>query len=571
MPSIFQSLALGASETGLTLTTSVYTGSTLSTTAAATESPASSGRYTFTFTSPAAAATYDWSMQDATGMEWGNGGFETDASGNQINESYVATTLSSVSTTTATIASAVAATNTTLGNGTYGLSALQTLVAALTTNAALATLAVPGTMEIPSSGSLVYPCLFVVRDEVGHLVDLSASPTIAVANAAGTSRAANLSAISHASTGVYAFTYTVQSSAVEEGLGWQGEGTAASDSTERFSAAASAVVAVDTATAIAGIASTLSTIATQTTALAAVAPAHQPTVNVDGTTNANLTKIAERTVNDPGAAVTVPTTISSYTGGAADADAANILAAAQAAQTAATDTQTRVNLAIPNAAPAAAGGLITVGSGSGQINPNGNGSVPTTGASGSGAYSLIVNVNDGANPIPGAMVRIGGPQSAGAIATNTAGNANFALNSGTITVTTTATGYAGSATVHTIDNSGRWDTTGSADLSISLSAAGASLSPGSAQTTAYLTTRDGQGDPIAGVTLTFALIDPQASADSYDLGTFTATSDNTGLLQVLLRQSSTYQARLATGPWTTFTTGSASSFPLPEILGNYAD
>jgi hypothetical protein len=322
---------------------------------------------------------------------------------------------------------------------------------------------------------------------------------------------------------------------------------------------------------LAALETTLGSVATTTTALSAVAPAHQPVVNADGTTNANLTKIAERTVNDPGAAVTVPTTLSSYAGGAADADAANILAAAQAAQTAATATETRVNLALPNAAPAAAGGLITVGSGSGQINPNGNGSVPTTGASGSGAYSVIVNVNDGANPIPGAMVRISGPQSAGAIVTDTTGNAIFALNSGTITVATTATGYAGSSTVHTIDNSGHWDATGSADLSISLSAAGASLSPGPAQTTAYLTTRDGQGDPIAGVTLTFALIDPQASADSYDLGTFSATSDSTGLLQVLLRQSSTYQARLAAGPWTTFTTGSASSFALPEILGNYTD
>jgi hypothetical protein len=131
---------------------------------------------------------------------------------------------------------------------------------------------------------------------------------------------------------------------------------------------------------LAALETTLGSVATTTTALSAVAPAHQPVVNADGTTNANLTKIAERTVNDPGAAVTVPTTISSYAGGAADADAANILAAAQAAQTAATATETRVNLALPNAAPAATGGLITFGTGPGQIEPNGDGSVPATGS-----------------------------------------------------------------------------------------------------------------------------------------------------------------------------------------------
>ncbi|HEX4124252.1 MAG TPA: hypothetical protein VHY37_05950 [Tepidisphaeraceae bacterium] len=194
-----------------------------------------------------------------------------------------------------------------------------------------------------------------------------------------------------------------------------------------------------------------------------------------------------------------------------------------------------------------------------------------SGGSGSGAFAAAVNVTDGTNPIPGAAIRITGPQSAGAVSTNTAGVANFALNSGSITVTTTATGYAGSTSVHTIDNLGHWDSTGSAALPIALAPAGASVSPGAGQTTAYLTTRDGHGEPIGGVTLTFSLVDPQASADSFDQSTFTAASDQTGLLQVLLRQSSTYQARLPAGSWTTFTTGSASSFPLPEILGTYTD
>jgi hypothetical protein len=237
----------------------------------------------------------------------------------QSTANTISTATGTLATATALsgVASGVTATNASLGNGTYGLSALQTLIAGLTNNAALANLIVPATMEIPATGSIVYPCFFVVRDELGHLVDLSASPTIAVANGAGTSRAANLSAITHLSTGIYTFTYTVQSSAVEEGLAWQGQGTASSDSTERFSAAISAVVAVDTATAIAAIQS-------QTSQANQIANAQTAMIN-QGLTTARTAKLDNLDTNVGSR--------STYAGGAADADAANILIQATAAAT----------------------------------------------------------------------------------------------------------------------------------------------------------------------------------------------------------------------------------------------
>lgn len=95
------------------------------------------------------------------------------------------------------------------------------------------------------------------------------------------------------------------------------------------------------------------------------------------------------------------------------------------------------------------------------------------------------------------------------------------------------------------------------------------IAKNAAQTSAWLTTRDGQGIALAGVMVTFELLDPVASTDSYNQSPFTATSDATGLLQVLLLRNAQYQARVGSGPWITFTTGTSGVFPLPEVLGSY--
>lgn len=73
-------------------------------------------------------------------------------------------------------------------------------------------------LEIPDSSSTLFAFTVVVRDNEGKLVDLDASPTPTAANASGTSRSANLSAVSHPATGRYTFTYSVASTAAEESL-----------------------------------------------------------------------------------------------------------------------------------------------------------------------------------------------------------------------------------------------------------------------------------------------------------------------------------------------------------------
>lgn len=220
----------------------------------------------------------------------------------------------------------------------------------------------------------------------------------------------------------------------------------------------------------------------------------------------------------------------------------------------------------------------TYATGDFQTDDNGNeitlGSISGE-SSGSGAYPLTINFKDSATSanIPGVTARISGAQSASPAVTDTNGNTIVALNSGTVLVTATAPGYGGYAQSQTV-GTGTWATGGTTTLSLTLVEAGGSLSPGAGQTTAYLTVRDGQGNPVtSGIEFDFQLVNPTSTVDSFNTTTFNATSDDTGLLQVLLQQSTEYQARVtnapASAPWTVFTTGSASTYPLPKVLGTY--
>lgn len=73
-------------------------------------------------------------------------------------------------------------------------------------------------LEIPDTGTTVYAFTVVVKDDEDKLINLDASPTLAAANAAGTNRSGNLSAVSNPSTGRYTFTYSVASTHASESL-----------------------------------------------------------------------------------------------------------------------------------------------------------------------------------------------------------------------------------------------------------------------------------------------------------------------------------------------------------------
>lgn len=157
--------------------------------------------------------------------------------------------------------------NTILANGTYGLSALKTLIDTKSSQSSVDNVATAITnlnnlsalinvygsplLEIPDSSSTLFAFTVVVRDNEGKLVDLDASPTIAAANAAGTSRSANLSSVSHPATGRYTFTYSVASDAAEESLRITITGAVSSEG--RYIEWIGAVVNYDTLTQIAAI------------------------------------------------------------------------------------------------------------------------------------------------------------------------------------------------------------------------------------------------------------------------------------------------------------------------------
>lgn len=85
-------------------------------------------------------------------------------------------------------------------------------------------------------------------------------------------------------------------------------------------------------------------------------------------------------------------------------------------------------------------------------------------------------------------------------------------------------------------------------------------------TQAYVYCRDGRGLLTSGVRIEFQCVAPPAT-DSFSTAVFDILSGPFGVLTVLLTQSTTYQARRGLGPWVSFTTGTDSTFALPQILG----
>lgn len=130
---------------------------------------------------------------------------------------------------------------------------MQTSINNINNLSALATLIGPQAAEVPATGTVSYQLTLLVKDSEGHSLDLSANPTVAAANATGTSRTANLSAVTKVSTGVYQFTYSVASTHAQEGITVSAVGTASSDATSRAAYCSFAVVAIDTLAAISAI------------------------------------------------------------------------------------------------------------------------------------------------------------------------------------------------------------------------------------------------------------------------------------------------------------------------------
>lgn len=91
------------------------------------------------------------------------------------------------------------------------------------------------------------------------------------------------------------------------------------------------------------------------------------------------------------------------------------------------------------------------------------------------------------------------------------------------------------------------------------------------QTTGYLVTRDGHGEPAVGITVDFRLVAAPATTttgSAYPRARWTETSGAGGLLEATLVRGATYEARRGTGEWVLFTASAdEATFELPILLG----
>lgn len=183
---------------------------------------------------------------------------------------------------------------------------------------------------------------------------------------------------------------------------------------------------------------------------------------------------------------------------------------------------------------------------------------------GNGPRTVTVTVNDGSNVLQGAAVRLTEGANLYTATTNSSGVATFNVTDATYNVAITKHGYTFDQ-----DPPVTLVVDGNETPTYSMTAQTIPAPAAPEQTNAYLTTRDGTGAAKAGVTLKFRLVNPDGTVDAYERVNFTATSDVNGLLQVALKKSSQYEAKLDRGEWIPFTTGSDSTFALPEVLGSF--
>jgi hypothetical protein len=185
---------------------------------------------------------------------------------------------------------------------------------------------------------------------------------------------------------------------------------------------------------------------------------------------------------------------------------------------------------------------------------------PTTGG---GAFArTIIATTDGSTALVGAQIRLTSGSSTFHGTSGSDGTVVFSVDAGTYTLSATASGRTYTPSTLVVSASGT--------TTITLTAVSIPPAADPSQTTAYLTTRDGQGAAKASAVVYFRLKAPAGTADAWDRYDFTATSNGSGSLTVTLARLASYEARLGDrGTWVAFTTTDTSTYALPQILGQY--
>jgi hypothetical protein len=309
-------------------------------------------------------------------------------------------------------------------------------------------------LEIPDAGSTVYAFTVVVKDDEDKLVALDASPTITAANAAGTNRSANLSAVSNPSTGRYTFTYTVASTHAAECLRIAVSSTVSGEA--RYIEWIGAVVDYDTLTVLQQISTDLATKPTLVQIEASAVLAKEATINTRATqasvdSKPNLVQIENSTVLAKDATVAKDSTV------AKQATLIQIADRIGAFSGSGVNTVLGFFRAIMRkdagvATPSDVGGTYNHTTDSLEAIRDRGDEAWITGAGGgggggggvgTGARAVSITVLDNlASPIQSATVRVSRSGQTFAAQTNASGLASFSLDDATWTVSITSPGYS---------------------------------------------------------------------------------------------------------------------------------
>jgi hypothetical protein len=360
-------------------------------------------------------------------------------------------------------------------------------------------------LEIPDSSSNVYAFTVLVKDDEDKLVNLDASPTIAAANAAGTSRSANLSAVSNPSTGRYTFTYTVASTHAAESLRITVSGTVSTEG--RYIEWIGAVVDYDTLTTLLQVKAKTDLIPSDIGSVI-VSDSSNREVKVTGSHHvaADIHELQPAVIDN-----------THFAAGAIDSNALAASAATEIATAVGALTQL-VDLTTM---------IVNDGTANARFSTSALQNAPTGGGgggTGTGARTVVVTVTLSASPVEGASVRLTKAAETYVGSTNASGQITFNVGDGTWTVAITSPGatFAGASLV--VDD----------DETVSYSLTAISITPSPAtQITGYYTCYSHLGVVEAGVSITMQLVGlAQGSVGlALDNRLRTVTSDANGVAQ----------------------------------------
>ena len=186
---------------------------------------------------------------------------------------------------------------------------------------------------------------------------------------------------------------------------------------------------------------------------------------------------------------------------------------------------------------------------------------------GTGARSVTITVNDGATVLQTAIVRMSQGAESYTATTNVSGVATFSLDDATWTVTITKAGYSFTPTTIIVN--------GTETQTYSMTAVTVTPATAPGQTTVYGTFYNATGAGEQGVVIDLRLSAFSASAAGlgYDTSIMTDVSDASGNVEFLACwRGAVYEARRRGRhqTWVSFTTASATTSPLPVLIGDDA-